>query len=186
MNKQRSMAELEAALPHLQAAPADEGVVQMVVARPTVNERTLLSSGQFSIRNGLEGDSWRSRGSKRTADGSAHPEMQVTLMNGRFLDLIAGEKERWPLAGDQLIVDMDLSESNLPPGQRLQIGTAVFEVTPMPHTGCRKFSDRFGKDAVKFANNAHGKQLRLRGMYVQVVVAGEVQVGDCIQKIVSE
>lgn len=183
MNIERSLAEMEAAMPFIREAPADNGVVQMIVARPSVNERTVLEKGVFALADGLVGDSWQARGSKRTSDGRAHPEMQVTLMNGRFLDLIAGDASRWPLAGDQLIVDLDLSEENLSPGQKLQIGTAVFEVTPMPHTGCRKFSDRFGKEAVKFANGREGKPLRLRGMYVQVVEAGEVKAGDRIRKI---
>jgi MOSC domain-containing protein YiiM len=118
------------------------------------------------------------------ADGSAHPEMQLTLMNGRFLDLIADhDKERWPLAGDQLVVDMDLGLANLAVGQRLRLGTAVVEVTAVPHTGCRKFTDRFGADAVKFANSDIGKGLRLRGIYVKVVEPGTVQTGDFGQKI---
>lgn len=184
MTKQLNMVELEAGLASVQESPANGGVVQMIVARPTDNERLVLATGELTVANGLEGDNWQARGSKRTADGSAHPEMQLTLMNGRFLNLVAdNDRERWPLAGDQLIVDLDLSVENLPVGQRLQIGTAVVEVTAVPHTGCHKFTDRFGMDAVKFANSETGKTLRLRGMYVKVVEPGVVQTGDVVLKI---
>lgn len=175
--------EIEAGMPNVQASPADKGRVEMIIARPTTEERTVLETGSFSLENGLDGDNWLDRGSKRTDDGSAHPEMQVTLMNARFLDLIAGSRERWPLAGDQLVVDLDLSQENLQPGQQIKIGTAVFEVTPMPHTGCKKFRHRFGMDAIKFVASENGKQLRLRGIYVKVVQPGTVQVQDTITKI---
>lgn len=178
-----NQAELEAGLPQVAASPADAGVLQMIVARPAEEARQVLATGELTLAEGLVGDNWRARGSKRTADGSAHPEMQLTLMNGRFLDLIAGARERWPLAGDQLIVDMNLSPENLPPGQRLQVGTAVVEVTVMPHTGCKKFSARFGVEAVKFANSEAGRALRLRGLYVKVVQPGTVQTGDTLVKI---
>jgi MOSC domain-containing protein YiiM len=156
----------------------------MIVARPADEQRVVLAEGMFTRENGLEGDNWRARGSKRTEDGRAHPDMQITLMNSRFLDLVAaGERERWPLAGDQLIVDMDLQVENLQPGQQLRVGTAVFEVTTIPHTGCHKFTERYGMDAIKFANSETGKMLRLRGMYVKVVEPGLVSVGDLVQKI---
>jgi len=183
MVKQLNTAELEAGLERVKDSPMDGGLVQMIVARPSDDERLVLTSGELTVANGLEGDNWRTRGSKRTADGSAHPEMQLTLMNGRFLAQVAGEPDRWPLAGDQLIVDMDLGIENLPIGQRLQVGTAVVEVTTVPHTGCRKFSDRFGVDALKFANSETGKTLRLRGLYVKVVEPGMVETGDIVKKI---
>lgn len=184
MTKHLNMAELEAGLVQVQDSPTDGGVVQMIVARPADNERLVLARGELTVADGLIGDNWQARGSKRTDDGSAHPEMQLTLMNGRFLNLAADDdRERWPLAGDQLVVDMDLGINNLPVGQRLQVGTAVVEVTAVPHTGCAKFTDRFGMDAVKFANSPTGKTLRLRGMYVKVVEPGVVQTGDTVLKI---
>ena len=87
------------------------------------------------------------------SDGSANPDAQLTLMNARVVALVAGERERWPLAGDQLYVDLDLSADNLPPGTRLAVGSAVIEVTPEPHTGCAKFSARFGSEALRFVNS---------------------------------
>jgi hypothetical protein len=184
MTKNLNMAELEAGLGPVQDSPTDGGVVQMIVARPADGERLVLTTGELTVADGLKGDNWRPRGSKRTDDGSAHPEMQLTLMNGRFLNLVAGnDRERWPLAGDQLIVDMDLGVENLPVGQRLQLGTAVVEVTAVPHTGCAKFTDRYGMDAVKFANSETGKALRLRGMYVKVIKSGVVETGDAVLKM---
>jgi hypothetical protein len=184
MNRHLNMAELEGGLVNVQASPADGGRVEMIVARPGDEERVVLTEGMFTRESGLEGDNWRTRGSKRTADRSAHPEMQITLMNSRFLDLVAGgERERWPLAGDQLIVDMDLQVENLQPGQRLRVGTAVFEVTTVPHTGCHKFTERFGMDAITFANSENGKRLRLRGMYVKVIEPGVVRNGDTLWKV---
>ena len=94
----------------------------------------------------------------------------------------AQDAARWPLAGDQLYVDLDLSVDNLPPGARLAIGTAVVEITAVPHTGCRFFSDRFGADATKFVNSPEGTQLRLRGLNAKVVQAGSVRVGDLARK----
>lgn len=176
-------AEIEAGLPHIKQSPPNEGTVEMIVARPADDERVVLEVGQFSVENGLEGDNWRTRGSKHTADGSAHPEMQIAVTNARMLQLLAGEKKRWPLAGDQLVVDLDLSDENLQAGQQLQAGTAVLEVTSKPHNGCKKFADRYGVDAIKFVNSATGRQLRMRGLYVRVVQPGQIQVGDTITKI---
>lgn len=172
--------EIEAGLAHVLASPRDEGRLEMIVVRPAENERMVLEEVACTVDGGVEGDSWvRSRG-RHTADGRANPEQQITLMNARYLDLIAGSRDHWPLAGDQLIVDLDLSENHLTAGDRLRIGDVVLEVTPYPHNGCAKFRDRFGRDAVLFANSPRGKQLHLRGIYVRVVEEGKVRVGDCI------
>ena len=104
-------------------------------------------------------------------------------MNARAAAAIAGERERWPLAGDQLYVDLDLSLANLPPGSRVQIGSAVIEFSEAPHTGCAKFSARFGVDALRFVNSPTGRELRLRGANCRVVVAGTVRPGDAIRKL---
>lgn len=176
-------AELEAGLDDVRRSPSDGGRVEMIVARPSVGERRILDVGEVTVERGLAGDDWYERGSSRTDDGRGHPDMQLTLVNRRFLDLVAGDRDRWALAGDQLVVDLDLGTANLATGQQLRIGSAVVEVTPMPHTGCRKYTDRYGKDAVVFANSEVGRQLRLRGMYVRVVVAGAIAVGDAIDKL---
>jgi hypothetical protein len=126
----------------------------------------------------LVGDNWKVRGSSLTIVGAPHPEMQLNLMSSRGIALISGDKSRWHLAGDQLFVDLDLSGSNLPPGTRLSIGTAVIEVTAEPHTGCKKFVDRFGLEAMKFVNSPQGRNLNLRGINAKVVQRGKVAVGN--------
>jgi MOSC domain-containing protein YiiM len=104
-------------------------------------------------------------------------------MNARAAVAIAGDRERWALAGDQLYVDLDLSTANLPPGSRVQIGSAVIEFSESPHTGCAKFSGRFGVDALKFVNSSVGRELRLRGANCRVVVPGTIRQGDAIRKL---
>ena len=177
------MQELEAALEHLRQAPKDDGVVQLIVCRPEVDQRQEMAQAELDPIKGLIGDNWSVRGSGRTPDGSAHPEMQINIMNARVTALVAQERERWSLAGDQLYLDMDLSKENLPAGSRIQVGSAVLEVSPLPHTGCHKFVSRFGVDAMKFVNSEVGKQLCLRGINAKVVQAGIVKVGQTAKKI---
>lgn len=175
--------QLEAGLDEIRRAPADNGVLRLIVRRPAVNLRETLEAGELDVDHGLAGDTWVKRGSSRTANGSRHPDMQLNVMSARAIALVAQSPERWPLAGDQLYVDLDISEANLPPGTRLQIGEAVIEVTPEPHTGCRKFTERFGVDAMKFVNSPVGRSLRLRGLNARVVRPGTIRVGDRVAKL---
>lgn len=175
-------ADMEAALDHIRASPA-EGTVELIVQRPAVDERVVLETAELNCEEGLAGDTWNQRGSKRTEDGSSHPDMQLNIMNARILALIAQSPERMPLAGDQLIVDMDLSDANLPHWTKLAIGDAVIEVTDQPHTGCAKFSQRFGVDAHRFVNSEVGKELHLRGINARVVTPGAIRQGDVIRKL---
>ncbi len=177
------MPELEAALDHLRDAPKDAGVVQLIVRRPQVDEREVLEEAELDPAKGLIGDSWCFRGSSRTADGGPHPEMQINIINARVAALVAQEKNRWSLAGDQLYIDMDLSKQNLPAGTRLQIGSAVLEVSPLPHTGCHKFVSRFGLEAMKFVNSEVGRELCLRGINAKVIQAGTIRLGHTAKKI---
>ena len=181
--KHLTMQELEAALDHLREAPKDEGVLQLIVCRPDVDQRTIMEMAELDPHKGLVGDNWVVRGSSKTPDGSAHPEMQINIMNSRVTALVAQDRDRWPLAGDQLYIDMDLSKDNLPAGARIQVGSAVLEVSPLPHTGCHKFVSRFGMDAMKFVNSTVGKQLCLRGINAKVVQGGVVKVGEVAKKI---
>jgi MOSC domain-containing protein YiiM len=182
--RQLTTEELEAGLDEIRRAPTDEGAVALVVRRPVENERELLEEGTLDPAEGLVGDMWIRRGSKRTADGAAHPDMQLTLMSARVVDLVAaGTKERWALAGDQIYVDLDLSVENLPAGTRLALGSALIEVTPEPHTGCAKFHARFGGDAHRFVNTKQHRHLRLRGLNAKVVEPGTVRSGDVIRKL---
>ncbi len=176
--------ELEAGLDEIRRAPAAEGVVELIVRRPAEGEREVLAEGVLDLTEGLVGDNWRVRGSRRTEDGLGHPDMQLNVMSARVVDLVAaGDRERWALAGDQLYVDLDLSEANLPPGTRLALGTAVIEVTAEPHTGCAKFVARFGADAHRFVNTKQHRHLRLRGLNAKVVEPGTVSTGDAIRKL---
>jgi hypothetical protein len=178
-----SLEELEAALPAALRSPKDEGTVDLIVRRPAVGRRDVLDAAELDLVTGLAGDTWNIRHSRRTADGSPHPDMQVNVMSSRVIAMIAGEKTRWGLAGDQLYVDLDLSAANLPPGTRLAIGPAVIEVTAQPHTGCAKFQGRFGTDATNFVNSPRGRALNLRGINARVVVPGRIQTGDRVRKL---
>ena len=178
-----STEQLEANLDHIRQSPQGAGTLALIVRRPAVDEREVLATGALDVSEGLVGDNWRTRGSSRTADGSAHPEMQLNIINARLVALIAPDAARRPLAGDQLHVDLDLSGENLPPGTRLAIGSAIIEVTAIPHTGCNKFKARFGADALKFVNSPVGKELHLRGINARVVQGGQIAVGDAVRKL---
>ena len=174
---------LEAGLDHVRNSPSALGRIELIVRRPAVDEREVLDEGVLDLDEGLVGDSWKSRGSSRTPDGSAHPDMQLNVINARLSSLVAVDADRRPLAGDQLHLDLDLSQANLPPGTRLALGSAVIEVTEIPHAGCAKFRARFGADALRFVNSPVGRELRLRGLNAKVVVAGTVRQGDDVRKL---
>jgi hypothetical protein len=181
--KHRTREELEAGLDEIRRSPTEEGSLVLIVRRPQVGEREVLHEGELDRVAGLMGDNWKIRGSKRTSDGSAHPDMQLNIMNVRVIELIAQEKSRWPLAGDQLFIDLDLSAANLPAGTRLALGSAVIEVTAQPHTGCHKFVARFGREAMLFVNSEVGRELHLRGINARVVQPGVIRVGDVVRKL---
>jgi hypothetical protein len=173
------------ALQQIYQSPRDRGVLELIVRRPQIGEREILEEGVLDLLEGLVGDNWRTRGSSQTPDGTSHPDMQLNIMNSRVIALVAQDRDRWQLAGDQLFVDMDLSAANLPPGTQLAVGSAVIAVTSLPHTGCHKFMSRFGLDAMKFVNSDLGKQLHLRGINAKVVRPGAIRVGDVFKKIVE-
>jgi MOSC domain-containing protein YiiM len=171
------MAELESGLAEIRRAPSEQGVLQMIVCRPQSGARQVVEEAVLDLAQGLVGDNWKER-------GKPDPERQLTIMNSRAAALVAQQKDRWPLAGDQLYIDIDLSEQNAPAGTRFSIGAAVIEVTPLSHTGCKKFVERFGLDAMKFVNSPIGKQLHLRGVNAKVVQGGVIRVGDAVRRLV--
>ena len=183
LRKHLTMPELEAGLDEIRRAPKDEGVLELIVRRPAVNDREILETAELHLDEGLVGDSWQRRRSKTTADGSPNPLMQLNIMNSRVTALVAQDKDRWQLAGDQLYLDMDLSEENVPAGTRLSLGSAIIEVTPPPHLGCQKFVARFGLDAMKFVNSPVGRDLHLRGVNAKVIQGGVIRLGDVARKL---
>jgi MOSC domain-containing protein YiiM len=146
--------------------------VELIVSRPRPGAREVLERAELDPVSGMVSDSWGIR------VAAPNPATQLTIMNARVIALVAQDRARWPLAGDQLYVDLDLAHDNLPPGTELEIGSAVIEVSAEPHLGCGKFVERFGAEAMKFVNSPLGRQLHLRGINARVVRAGEVRVGD--------
>jgi MOSC domain-containing protein YiiM len=169
------LSALDEGLSAVRGSPSDDGTVELIVCRPAEGRRRVLAEATLDEEQGLVGDGWHAR-------GTPHPDRQLTLMNARAAALVAGSREHWPLAGDQLYVDLDLGEANLPPGTRLGVGAAVIEVTAEPHRGCGKFSRRFGVDAMRWVNSAVGRELNLRGINARVVRGGTVRTGDPIRR----
>jgi hypothetical protein len=177
-----SRERLMAGLGTIRDSPKDGGQLVLVVRRPAVNERDLPAEALLDPACGLDGDNWLARGSTSTPDGSADPHRQVTVMNARVAELVAGGTDRMPMAGDQLYLDLDLSVANLPAGSLLAIGGAVLRISEPPHLGCAKFVERFGAEAMRFVNSRLGRQLRLRGLNASVAVPGVVRLGDLATK----
>mgnify|MGYP000848388085 CR=1 FL=1 len=175
--------ELEAGLPTVRQSPKDEGALQMIVRRPQIDAREVVTEAELDTVIGLVGDTWKDRSSSRTEDGSPHPDMQLNIINTRAIALISPDEARRQWAGDQLFLDLDLSKDNLPAGTKLALGTAVIEVTSQPHTGCKKFVERFGVEAMKFVNSPVGRELCLRGINAKVIQSGVIRVGDRAQKL---
>jgi hypothetical protein len=176
--RERPLAELEAGMADVLHAPRSLGRVELIARRPVSGERELLDTATLDVEAGLVGDDWGTRGSKRMPDGSSDREAQVTIMSSRVAALLAGGPDGWAIAGDQLYVDLDLGMDNLPPGRRLRVGTAVVEISAVPHNGCARFAARFGPDALRFVSSPAGRHQRLRGVNTRIVTSGVVRVGD--------
>lgn len=179
----RTAAELEAGIADVMAAPRDEGVVRLVVRRPGPGQREILEVAELDVELGLVGDDWINRpgsGSDRPS-----PYAQVTLMNARLAELISGAADpvAWAQCGDQLYLDLDLSQEHLPAGTQLAVGEAVVEITDHPHTGCAQFREWWGPDALRLVNGPRYRSLRLRGANTTVVRSGTVRPGDLARKL---
>ncbi len=178
MSRHLTIEEIKAGLPEVLASPKDNGLVRAIIIRPASGERRDVETCDISLQGGMHGDHWAKGCWKTTEDGSPDPDVQICFMNARFLNLIAVERSNWAPAGDNLNIDMDISPSNLPPGTRLAIGSAIIEITDTPHNGCAKFIERYGRYACVYVNTGEGKQLRMRGIYGRLVQDGRVNAGD--------
>jgi len=166
---------------HVAASPRDAGVVHGIVARPDQDRRVVVTEAVLDETEGMVGDNWLARGSSSTPDGLANPESQLTIMSTRVLAAIEPDEARWAVAGDQLLVDFDLSLEHLPAGTHILVGEAELVISEKPHTGCAKFSGRFGSDALRWINSPVGRDGRYRGVNARVVRGGPVRVGDAIR-----
>lgn len=154
----------------------DSGEVVLIVVRPPADEygvRETPASISVTPEEGIVGDKW-------TVSKKRLPGAQVSLMNVHVLRSVAGGDDRMALAGDNLIVDLDLSEENLPVGTRVRIGSAIVEVSDVPHEPCARFKERYGATAAKKIGRANRTGKRGRGVMTQVVEPGEVKLGDPI------
>ncbi len=175
--------QLQAGMARVYETPRDEGAVRLVVRRPGRGEREILAQGQLDTEQGLVGDDWINRpGMKRDTPS---PYAQVTVMNARAAELVSGDPEpsTWAQCGDQLYIDLDLSEANMPAGTRIAIGEAELEVQAEPHTGCVQFRSWWGPDALRHISTKEGLSLRMRGANTRVIRSGAVRPGDVARKV---
>lgn len=186
MFKHLTTEEIEAGLAHVLASPNDGAAVEAIVRRPAAGQRDEMMTCELTTTGGLIGDHWAKGAWKSLPDGSPDPDVQISLMNRRFLDLIATSQVNWAPAGNNFIVDMNLSVENLPVGQRLSLGSAEIAISPVPNTGCKFFIERYGRDACVYVNKGIGRDQRLRGVYARVVKGGRVSVGDKLEKLGSD
>ncbi|MBD5780509.1 hypothetical protein IEN85_13495 [Pelagicoccus sp. NFK12] len=164
------------------AAPKDNAPILTLCLRPELGERSFVSSLQLDPKQGVVGDRWIRKTWMYTIDGKPDPRIQVCLLGSRVLQLIRRDPDGMTYPGDNIIADMDFSESNLPVGQRLQIGSAIIEVSDVFNTACSKWNERHGSDSIKWINLPENKEHRFRGILCRVVQAGEVTLTDKIQK----
>ncbi len=181
--KYKKLNDLQLGLDKIISSPKQIGTVKMIVSRPKIGIRKIQEMAELDKDLGLIGDNWHDRDSSNMQDKSADIETQLTIMNSCVIALITQNCDQWPLAGDQLYIEMDISKNNLPPGSLLKLGNALLKISKKPHTGCKKFSERFGLDALKFVSSRQGRELSLRGINTSIIKSGMVQTGDKVMKV---
>ena len=171
----RTLADLEHRFSAMRPAERDKGRVVLLVRRGDRGQREALDHADMTPESGMPGDAW---GRQRRPSSDA----QLTVMQANVAELIANGQP-FLLFGDNVFLDLDLSAANIPPGTRIRAGSVTLEVTPMPHTGCRKFRERFGDAALRFVSKPELRDLNLRGVYMRVVESGRISVGDPVEVI---
>jgi MOSC domain-containing protein YiiM len=178
MRLMRTFDELEALWSATPAPPRERGTVRLLTLRRAPSGHETPEAVEVTVEDGLVGDRW-SLAIERDPDRAS----QVTLMNATVAELVAAGEQPLHEAGDNILVDYDIGVDNLPVGSRLQIGEVVVEVSPIPHTGCSKFSGRFGQDALRWVNWRHWRDRRLRGVNCRVISGGTVRLGDLVERL---
>lgn len=173
---------LDAALAHVLDAPTDAGPVHMLCRRPDRNQRDFPDSLLLDPVDGVAGDYEMAKPWLTLADGTPDPRIQVSILPLRVLDLVWRDRETTAFPGDTIIADLNLTLDNLPVGTRLQVGSAVLEVSDLWNEGCAKWKVRYGRAAYEWTSAPAHEPLRLRGIFCRILRAGEVRLGDRITK----
>ncbi|MEL6345277.1 MAG: MOSC domain-containing protein [Myxococcota bacterium] len=176
----KTLNQLLVALSALPQAPADAGALRRIVVRPGRGTRETPDDVVLDPETGIDGDRWRERAARY---GARYAERQVTLIRADVARVLTEPIDaKW--TGDNFHVDIDLSTHNLPAGSRLQIGDhAVIEISTKPHSGCKRFRERFGDDAARVNSHPDVRDQRIRGALARVIVGGHVKTGDRIQVV---
>ncbi len=175
-------AELDAALPYIRAAPEDGGRVEMLCLRPDYGQRRFVPEITVTAAHGIPGERWAARPWMRLPDGSPHPGIQICILSRRVLDLVWRDRDAVVHPGDTFVTDMDLSDANLPAGQRLHVGSAVLEVSDIFNDACVKWAARYGAASRDWINRPEHRALRLRGILCSIVQDGRIRLGETITK----
>lgn len=176
-------AECDAALTHILDAPKVSAPIDMLCFRPDYGVRSFPDRIQVSVARGIEGERWLRDPWLKLPDGRPDPRIQISVLPKRVADLCWRNRDVSPHPGDTLIADLDMTSANMPVGTRLQVGSAVIEVSDVFNNGCAKWYAQYGADSVKWINHRPHRPLRLRGILCRVVVDGEIRKSDLIEKL---
>ena len=175
--------ELQTKIDFINAAPHDRGAIYQLCIRPCEGERLFSDSLNLSVTEGVIGDRWKHHTWMHLQDGSPDPRLQVCILQKRVLDLVWTDRQNTPHPADNIIVDMNLSVSNLPSGSRLQAGSAILEVSDVFNTGCAKWKARYGEASLRWINYSDNRHHRLRGVLCRVISDGQVSHDDVLCKL---
>lgn len=177
--------ELDSKMAWIQQAPKDSASIKQLCLRPKSGERLFTERLELCPERGVVGDRWLHHTWIYLLDGSPDPRLQVSLLPTRIWELACKPFEDQGVLhpGDTFIADLDCSEKNLPTGQRLQVGSAVIEVSDIFNTACSKWRDRYGNKSIQWINRPHNRPLRLRGILCSIVTGGTVSLSDRIEKL---